>query len=338
MSTFRRKGFTLVELLVVIAIIGVLVALLLPAVQSAREAARRMQCVNNLKQLALSLHNYHDQHKAFPPGMQYDQGENVQVSDNFRPNWIILVLPFMEQQALQDSFNLNEIISAPVNRQPRGVEIPSLVCPSDTGHNIKYAKEGTEGDNWARGNYGSNGALEHTDDAEENWGDPQKTGVMSLNRSLSIAEISDGTSNTMLLSELRVGLSSRDRRGTWAMGTAGASVITMHGFGGDANGPNPCNGSSDDIEDCNWITQNDPGLGALESECMTCWEPCNSHQAAPRSRHPGGVHAALGDASVQFVSNFVETTGSFGGCCSVWDRFCSSQDGIAIDMTRVIGQ
>ena len=105
----RRKGFTLVELLVVIAIIGILVALLLPAVQAAREAARRMSCQNNLKQLGIALHNYHDTNKKFPAGMQfYGPGNNsADRGKNYRANWIIAILPYFEQQPLYDTLNVN---------------------------------------------------------------------------------------------------------------------------------------------------------------------------------------------------------------------------------------
>ncbi len=337
------NGFTLVELLVVIAIIGILVALLLPAVQSAREAARRMQCVNNLKQAALALHNYHDQHKAFPPGIVFPEGENPATSDQFQPNWIINILPFMEQQALQDSFDLTQFISHANNREARGVVVSSFVCPSDAGHNVKFGegRQRQEGDNWARGNYACNGSLEFSSDSLGSWtSDPERMGVMSHNRSLSIAEISDGTSNTMLLSEVRNGgqIHARDRRGVWAMGTAGASGLFKHGLNGDANGPNPCNQRSDDIEDCPWLVNpSNVGESVLDAACMSCWRDCNvSWQAAPRSLHPGGVHAATADASVHFISNFVETSGEYGDFFAPWDRFCSPVDGIAVDMSRIL--
>jgi prepilin-type N-terminal cleavage/methylation domain-containing protein len=117
----RRPGFTLVELLVVIAIIGVLVALLLPAVQSAREAARRMSCSNNLKQLSLALHNYEDTHKAFPPAG----------IDSNHMSWVVMLLPYFEQKALYDQFNFNRGGWNALNRITlvQGVRIKAILCP-----------------------------------------------------------------------------------------------------------------------------------------------------------------------------------------------------------------
>src|SRR3954469_9382671 len=113
----RRLAFTLVELLVVIAIIGILVALLLPAVQSAREAARRMQCQNNVKQLGLALHNYHDVHKIFPPSSIWPVESEIEKKNNgnLGANWVIMVLPYMEQQNLYNSFNFTKSICDSTN-------------------------------------------------------------------------------------------------------------------------------------------------------------------------------------------------------------------------------
>ena len=168
-ARYVAHGFTLVELLVVIAIIGILVALLLPAVQAAREAARRMQCSNNLKQLALGLHNYHDTNKIFPPGLQFHPGainlttgQGIRTSAGYGPNWVILTLPYAEQQALHDRFDLTVEISHANNRDPRGIDLDVMVCPTDLRR--KHFEGGLtssgsaipEGDNWARGNYAVN--------------------------------------------------------------------------------------------------------------------------------------------------------------------------------------
>ena len=119
-GTSRRNGFTLVELLVVIAIIGILVALLLPAVQAAREAARRMSCSNNMKQIALACHNYMDTHKEFPP--PYDRSPDT--------NIMAFILPFMEQQQIADIYDYDEDWDHANNRLARETEIEMLRCPT----------------------------------------------------------------------------------------------------------------------------------------------------------------------------------------------------------------
>lgn len=126
-----RRGFTLVELLVVIAIIGVLVALLLPAVQSAREAARRMSCSNNLKQLSLSLHNYEDTHKTLPPAG----------IDSNQMSWVVLLLPYFEQKALYDQFNFNQGAWNAFNRITlvQGIRLKPIICPDLTTKQDSYS-------------------------------------------------------------------------------------------------------------------------------------------------------------------------------------------------------
>ena len=118
---------------------------------------------------------------------------------------------------------------------------------------------------------------------------------------------------------------------------------------GDANGINLCNEAVDDIEDCSYLMDREPGAALLSSECMTCWHDCNTWQGAPRSKHPGGILVATADASVHFVSETIDTGGpwhcqdtlaaAIDRCpLSVWDRFCVAADGVALDLTRVFAQ
>ncbi len=130
-----RRGFTLIELLVVIAIIGVLIALLLPAVQAAREAARRSQCTNNLKQIGLGLHNYHDSLGAFPTSL-WQRGIPPPANGGYGVSWLAMMLPYIEQVPLANSINFKLQATDPVNSTAFLTFISSFACPSDRGPDI----------------------------------------------------------------------------------------------------------------------------------------------------------------------------------------------------------
>ena len=343
-ARLRGRGFTLVELLVVITIIGILIALLLPAVQAAREAARRAQCQNNLKQLGLGVLNYESTYKIFPPSADF-RNTNVDTDTEHWTNWVILILPFIEQQGLYDSFNFAVPVSHDDNRDERGTVLSIMLCPSDGGSRRTPFSRSGEGDNWARGNYGANGSLGayHTNYAgrsaagptAELWVSRYGRGVMGANASVSMAEIRDGSSNTILLAELRTGLAAVDRRGVWALTGPGASSLWMHGSD-DAIGPNSCTGASDNILGCAEIVSA-VGQDTLNRECMTCCNGCTSTQGAPRSRHTGGVHVCLADGSVRFISNFIEKGTSWTldpNDFLTWQRLCASADQMPIDASK----
>lgn len=339
LKSVQNSGFTLVELLVVIAIIGVLVALLLPAVQAAREAARRIQCLNNMKQLGLSLQNYHSQNQTFPPSATFDpEGSPPDTSKIHFENWVISLLPFMEHQALHDAFDLTVPISDAINRIPRGTPLEAMVCPSDSGHETMFAGTG-EGDNWARGNYGANASMgaystgwlgrDAAGPEAVFWKAFLTGGVMGANVSRSISEITDGTSQTILLAELRVGVNELDRRGTWALGGPGSSGLWMHGSD-DANAPNACHLFSDNIMGCNEVVQAEGGIQSLAADCMGCCDGCSSTQAAPRSQHPGGVNVCLADGSARFILDTIETASPFRIArpkdLATWQRLNAARD------------
>ena len=133
MQENRRRGFTLVELLVVIAIIGILIAMLLPAVQAAREAARRTQCLNNMKQIALGLQNHHSTYNTLPHGSSYGltPASTIAPGNNRSGTWASSILPFMEEDALHDKFDFSLHMSNPANAAALAVFIPAFICPSD---------------------------------------------------------------------------------------------------------------------------------------------------------------------------------------------------------------
>jgi prepilin-type N-terminal cleavage/methylation domain-containing protein len=338
----KRAAFTLVELLVVIAIIGVLVALLLPAIQAAREAARRAQCQSNLKNVALAVLNYESARKILPKGMTFPTSLAATSAisynyANFGPNWIIYTLPYLEEQPLYDSFDLLRPIDDTVgsittnrNWKARGTTIPVLLCPSDGNNRVLYQSSGGPiTGNWARTNYAANAGRgdiwvgRNTGPDSPRWKDTCWRGVMGPNTSVKLKQITDGTSKTMMIGEVRVGLTPGDSRGTWAFGQAGASILAGFGAGGDDNGPNVCNaiGKEDDVisDVCD-----DANARAI---CMSC-DPGYFAQATSRSVHPGGVFVAMCDASVQFISDDIETSGAVvtSKCCSPWDYLIMSAD------------
>lgn len=227
-----RRGFTLVELLVVIAIIGILIALLLPAVQSAREAARRMHCANNLKQIGLAIHMYESANKSLPPGgvLDTDTGSHF-------GNWAISILPNLEMQSLYDSYDETQINEAPVNEALRQSFLDVYICPTESnpthldtratgpGSNLLWAP-GTyvavtgraNGDPWWGNSYGGGGSglpLEYRG-AMHTVGNNGPTG--DAERKLSterIADIEDGLSTTLLAGERSI-VSPHPRRTAWA--------------------------------------------------------------------------------------------------------------------------
>ncbi|MGQ9575705.1 MAG: DUF1559 domain-containing protein [Thermoguttaceae bacterium] len=328
-----RPAFTLVELLVVIAIIGILIALLLPAVQAAREAARRSQCANNLKQLSLGLLHYEDRFKIFPPALISDPGQNPAQTVRYRANWVIMSLAFLEQENLQKKFDLTRWISDSANRVPRGTHLRFMLCPSDSLNNkVMFAgNQPGEGDNWARGNYACNAGRagigaktnEVLDANSPRWRRTDYRGVMGPNSAvIDLAGITDGTSNTILLGEVRAGVKPNDRRGVWALGAVGASVAARHGSDGDDKGPNACNPNADDI----WGADLGGWPPNVYEDCMHAW-PGRSSQATYRSLHPGGVNVAYADQSVHFIMNSIDSA----AWPSTWDRLICSADGFPVE-------
>jgi prepilin-type N-terminal cleavage/methylation domain-containing protein len=298
--TRRRWGFTLVELLVVIAIIGILIALLLPAVQAAREAARRSQCLNNFKQISLGMHNYNDAKKTLPPG--------TGPSPCCWGTWVPITLPYLEQAALAEEY-VNwggddstgpRYSAAPNTTRVCSKRLATFTCPSDdpnapfsnlTNHNyaVNYGNTGYGqqttlngvrfgGAPFSRAVYiSSNPAVTVINEV----GNPVRP-----SRGVPLNEILDGTSNTMMLAEVLQG-QGRDLRGfTW---WGDASNITTH---------LPPNTSQPDVIYTTFYCQSNPRLNLPCTGVPTSTAPI---MMASRSRHPGGVQISLVDGSGRFV-------------------------------------
>lgn len=189
----KQQGFTLIELLVVIAVIGVLVALLLPAVQQAREAARRTQCKNNLKQMGIALHGYHDSHRTLPPGYLYRIGPE---GNGAGFGWGAMLLPHFDQAPLYNQFNWNVPLYDSINKTPRERHLEVFLCPSD-GHSPKgFVEMGPVPERYAMACYVACFGPPDLDDDQE-----QRLGMFSRNSRTRFQDVSDGLSNTMMAGE-----------------------------------------------------------------------------------------------------------------------------------------
>lgn len=298
-----RRGFTLVELLVVIAIIGVLVALLLPAVQSAREAARRMQCSNNLKQIGLAAHNFHDVESRLPYNTQFQGGWDWNYQQNQR-SWSCLarILPYVEQASLKDQMQILNTTNAASDTAGKtlgqnldilNTTIKSFFCPSDTAIQKKADNvranlqgpmitlsnyKGVNGSNWCWGTFINNGPPGQASGTIADCDGLQRgNGVffrLDFQKKQRLANITDGTSNTFMFGE---DIPSINAHCTWPY---------SNGVGGTTAVPP------------NWNKK--PNNGGL-------YDPYNDwpHLYSFRSRHPSGLQFTFVDGSVRFIKDSI---------------------------------
>jgi prepilin-type N-terminal cleavage/methylation domain-containing protein/prepilin-type processing-associated H-X9-DG protein len=295
----RPAAFTLVELLVVITIIGILIALLLPAVQAAREAARRMQCANNFKQVGLALHGYHTSVQTFPPGQMFWGFGGCNAPPPGRTGsfigwgWADFILPFMELQSVYNMFDFNEpkgIYTTasprpdgqPSNFQVAATRVAPYLCPSDTQQGELCAFGGGQNgadlkEDFRQMNMGGIGdPADHTCDGDwitEKY--PRLRGMMGNLDGCRIADVTDGTSSTVMIGETTGGGPGTFLGATWAYSDV---MNTNDGINGPFTVP-----------------------GGLSASSLTYLV------VAPSSYHPGGCHFLMADGSVQFISQNISS-------------------------------
>jgi prepilin-type N-terminal cleavage/methylation domain-containing protein/prepilin-type processing-associated H-X9-DG protein len=313
----QKKAFTLVELLVVITIIGILIALLLPAVQAAREAARRMQCSNNLKQLGVAMHNYHGVNNMLPCASTLFDFAKADYGGHAwsRQSWGIAIYPFIEQQALFDRYDPNlkngtgninwwhTANSDPAQNGPACQPIAAFLCPSDgLGGTTRTYTGGT----FCLTNYmvflGDKSfrySLPTSCSAFPSGGVPAKKAAFGPGVWRRFAEFTDGQSNSLMLGEYLTGLPrpaglDDDQRGWLWQDEAGSSHIMTYWT--------PNTSAPDYLDACY------PDAAAnLPCDDMNSFTP-HDEVAAARSRHPRGVHVAMADGSTQWISDDISLT------------------------------
>ncbi len=341
-----RRGFTLIELLVVISIIAVLIALLLPAVQSAREAARRAQCSNNLKQLALACHSYHASVNVLPALVMYPSGQFT-ISGGWAASWIIPLLPYLEQSPMYYAYNFFDsavVLSATSGMENTTVtynQFSTLLCPSENQLQRPSLNATT---NYV-GNYGGPGQLNGYSGTIVPIGDPNL--VMGIGPKLgavgpvTFEAIRDGTTNTALLSERLFGLgfnqvvhpgkTALSKRGIFSVTAAGAGPLT--GAAGATAFVSACTslGSAASVN-ANILGNNayatNPWYLSMVSynhvgtpNSMHCMDASGdasfiatagyvgpSGSSPATSNHPDGVHVAFADGSVRFIKDGIAPT------------------------------
>jgi prepilin-type N-terminal cleavage/methylation domain-containing protein/prepilin-type processing-associated H-X9-DG protein len=296
----KSAAFTLVELLVVITIIGILIALLLPAVQAAREAARRMQCCNNLKQLGLALANYESAIGCFPPGLIWgDKNSRGQLYVGSRTSLHVHLLPYIELSNLYAKINWNVSGIWWYNNNPdvTSVALPHLLCPSDGLGGAFYEEPSQK---FARNNYfGIFSGMQVSDVFTT---DAAKRTMFGANMVTMASDIRDGLSNTMAMTEGLTGPTNDARGFAWSDEPCGGLAFT--GAGQTANILTP-NTPIPDICTANVVWCSDPNIPGRPCSATGATDHTDL-AAAARSMHPNGVQVGMVDGSVQFIANSVD--------------------------------
>ncbi|MEZ6055787.1 MAG: DUF1559 domain-containing protein [Planctomycetaceae bacterium] len=333
MRRIRRRGFTLIELLVVIAIIAILVALLLPAVQSVREAARRSQCQDHLHNIAIAMHNYESTHKMFPPGyvdLRGAPGGSLAVDDQPHWAWSALLLPFVEQKPLYDALGVGgnglPVNALDANQSNFQKRIDLFTCPSSSqpdfhnpspspGYcvdNSAMTNIGVAITNYVGGNNNRDVRLKFATNSLD--GSTGAIGPFFRDSNTKFRDFTDGASNTILLGERSYKIGGRQSH-------AGTLLIVR-----DNTGAGPTAADNAPIWNQGIMTITGSTRYPI-NQTPTASGNCQECQAYS-SAHPGGCHVALGDGKVVFVSENIDLNAATNAVDSVFEAMAGMADGV----------